>query len=47
MNKFVWTNEYSLGVGVIDDQHKHFFEIVNQIYDLLEKKNTNVKKSKK
>jgi len=38
MNKFVWTNEYSLGIGVIDEQHQHFFEIVNRVYDLLEKK---------
>ena len=41
MNKFIWTEEYSLGVKVIDDQHKHFFEIVNRIYDLLEKKDSN------
>ena len=36
MNKFVWTKEYELGVGVIDEQHKHFFDIVNKIYGLLE-----------
>lgn len=35
MNKFVWTDEYSLGISVIDEQHKHFFDIVNKIYDLL------------
>jgi len=39
MNKFIWTDEYKLDVKVIDDQHKHFFEIVNRIYDLLEKEN--------
>jgi hemerythrin-like metal-binding protein len=37
MNKFVWTDEYSLGIGIIDEQHKHFFEIVNKIYDVVEK----------
>ena len=41
MNKFVWTSEYSLGILTIDEQHKHFFEIVNKIYDLLESKNNN------
>lgn len=41
MNKFIWTKEYELGVEVIDDQHKHFFEIVNRIYDTLGNKETN------
>lgn len=36
MNKFVWTEDYNLGINVIDEQHKHFFDIVNKIYDLLE-----------
>ena len=40
MNKFIWTKEYELGVEVIDSQHKHFFEIVNRIYDTLENKET-------
>ena len=35
MNKFIWTKEYELGVEIIDTQHKHFFEIVNKIYDTL------------
>ena len=39
MNKFIWTNDYSLEINVIDEQHKHFFEIVNRIYDLLAKPN--------
>ena len=38
MEKFVWTNKYSLGIGIIDEQHHHFFDIVNRIYDMLEKK---------
>jgi len=39
MNKFIWTDEYSLGINVIDEQHKHFFEIVNIVYDVLDKSN--------
>lgn len=38
MNKFIWTSEYNLGVGIIDEQHQHFFGIVNKVYDLLENK---------
>jgi hemerythrin len=36
MNKFIWTDEYSLGIEIIDKQHQHFFDIVNRVYDLLE-----------
>ncbi len=36
MNKFIWTPEYDLGIGVIDEQHQHFFGIVNEIYDILD-----------
>lgn len=31
-----WRDEYSIGVEMIDEQHKHLFEIGNRIYDLLE-----------
>lgn len=31
-----WKDEYAIGVEVIDEQHKHLFEIGNKIYDLLE-----------
>lgn len=41
MEKFLWTDEYSLGISIIDEQHQHFFEIVNRIYDLLKKNNEN------
>jgi hemerythrin len=37
MEKFVWTNDYNLNISIIDEQHQHFFEIVNRVYDLLEK----------
>ena len=32
--KFIWRDEYSVGVEIIDEQHKHFFEIANELYDL-------------
>jgi len=41
MKKFIWSDEYSLGIGVIDEQHHHFFEIANEINNLLEKKEEN------
>ena len=31
-----WKEEYSIGVQLIDEQHKHLFVIGNNIYDLLE-----------
>jgi len=31
-----WKEEYAIGVEEIDEQHKHLFEIGNEIYDLLE-----------
>lgn len=36
MEKFVWEDKYSLGINIIDTQHKHFFDIINQIYDKLQ-----------
>jgi hemerythrin len=35
-DRFVWDDSYSVNVKLIDEQHKHFFEIVNQSFDLLE-----------
>lgn len=35
MNKrFVWTNEYSVNVAEIDEQHKEFFNIANSLLNL-------------
>ena len=34
MEKFVWREEYGVGIPSIDAQHKHFFEITNEIIDL-------------
>lgn len=31
----VWKDEYSIGVKLIDDQHKYLFEIGNSAYKLL------------
>lgn len=36
-NKFIWSSDYSVGVKVIDEQHQHFFDIINEVYDVLEK----------
>lgn len=33
MDKFIWTQEYSVGIESIDEQHKHFFGIANKIMD--------------
>lgn len=30
-----WTDEYGLGIEVIDEQHKELFAIANRIYELL------------
>ena len=35
MEKFIWTEEYSVGIKEIDEQHQHFFEIANKILDLV------------
>jgi len=39
MDKFAWTEEYSVNIKEIDDQHKRFFEITNSIIDLIGKEN--------
>jgi hemerythrin-like metal-binding protein len=37
MNKrFVWTQQYSVNVEEIDDQHKEFINICNSLFDLAE-----------
>lgn len=36
--KFVWTETYSVKVAEIDAQHKEFFNIVNSLLDLADKK---------
>jgi hemerythrin len=36
MEKFIWKDEYSVGIPSIDEQHKYFFEITNRMIDLAE-----------
>lgn len=38
--RFAWDKKYSVGVKAIDEQHQHFFEIINNIYGLLEDRET-------
>ena len=33
MEKFRWTDKYSLGVEKVDRQHRHLFEIVNKLIE--------------
>jgi two-component system, NtrC family, sensor kinase len=35
MQAFVWSNRFLIGVEHIDNQHRHLFEIVNQVGDML------------
>ncbi len=34
--KFIWDEHYSVNVKMIDEQHQHYFSIVNRIVDSLE-----------
>lgn len=33
--KFIWNDAYKVEVNEIDEQHKHFFEIANSIFGLI------------
>jgi hemerythrin len=33
----IWKEEYSVGVPIIDEQHKIIFQQINQLYDAVEK----------
>ncbi len=35
-----WKDEYDLGMPIIDTQHKHFLELMNQAYDAFYNKQT-------
>jgi len=35
--RFIWDPKYSVGIKSIDTQHQRFFEIINEIYDLVRK----------
>jgi methyl-accepting chemotaxis protein/hemerythrin len=40
MTVIKWDESYIVGVGVIDEQHKHFVGLLNTLYESLESKNT-------
>jgi hemerythrin len=33
-NKFIWTNEYSVNVAEIDEQHEEFLNIIKSLLEL-------------
>ena len=35
MEKFIWSDEYSVGIKETDEDHKRFFDIANRLIDLL------------
>lgn len=37
MSVIAWSDEFSVGVAAIDDQHRHLFEIVNNLDEAIEK----------
>ena len=37
-DKFIWKDEYSVGVQLMDEQHKIFFQMANRVFDCLESK---------
>ncbi|MEI7740918.1 MAG: bacteriohemerythrin [bacterium] len=34
--RFVWSQKYSVRVDLIDEQHHHFFDLANKVFDELE-----------
>lgn len=34
MTRFVWSEEFELGIDIIDHQHQRIVEYINQIYDI-------------
>lgn len=40
MEYIEWSNNYSVGVELIDDQHKHFVGIMNMLYKEIQTKST-------
>lgn len=43
--EFIWNDKYSVKVSSLDEQHKHFFQITNQIIYLLEEPHSSELKS--
>lgn len=42
MQKYIWTEQYSVGVKEIDEQHQHFFEMANEVVDVAKKTGVSV-----
>lgn len=42
MNSFAWKDEYSVGVQLIDEQHKMFVGIINELYAAIQEKKGDV-----
>ncbi|MCX6728271.1 MAG: bacteriohemerythrin [Candidatus Saccharibacteria bacterium] len=40
MTAIKWDDSYVVGIGVIDEQHKHFVGLLNTLYESLESKHT-------
>ena len=40
MEKFNWSSDYGVGVAEIDEQHKYFFNIANELIDLADRDET-------
>ena len=38
MDTFIWTQEYSVGVQLVDEQHQHFFAIANKLASISREK---------
>jgi hemerythrin-like metal-binding protein len=38
--KIIWTDDLSVGVDAIDEQHKHFISLINKLYDAVDKETT-------
>lgn len=45
MALFNWSNEYSVGAKLMDDHHKQLFDIMNRLYDVMDKGGTEVQSS--
>jgi hemerythrin-like metal-binding protein len=37
MNKFNWLDDFEIGYDKVDDQHKHLFELANQVFNAQDK----------
>jgi hemerythrin len=44
MNKFIWKDEYSVGIPTIDKQHKDYFVLANEIVDMLQRREATTEK---